>query len=72
MNTLIICTILCYIVASGTIIAITIVGGLAGSSPNKTLVYFVISFLFGWLIIPIMFVLGLKEIYDEWKERANQ
>lgn len=72
MNTMTIFIILCYIVASGTIIAITIVGGLAGSSPNKTLAYFVISFLFGWLIIPIMFVLGLKEIYDEWKERVNQ
>jgi len=56
----------CYILVSGIIVSTTMADRAFGS-PNKMLVYFVTGFLLGWLILPIMFILGLKEIYDEWR-----
>lgn len=34
-------------------------------SPNKQIVAVVICTLFGWLIFPIKFFIGLYEIYEE-------
>ena len=37
------------------------------TSVNKQIVYVILGVLFGWLILPIKFFIGLYEIYEEHK-----
>ena len=53
-----------YIVITGACSAIIILTDKYYWSENAKLTYFIIGFLCGWILIPIKFLLGLKEIIE--------
>lgn len=65
MNAIIFLIIICYIIVTGIWGSIIESGRNLYASDNKMLAYITIGLLFGWIILPIRVLLGIKEIIEE-------